>query len=83
MFFGVFREPESFVKEALHLWHPFDSLAQLPDFLVRSLFEQLTLSPAELAKTRLNRLQEWREAHQVCHASQRRQGPRKKKDGIA
>ena len=58
--FGVFREPESFVKEALHLWHPFDSLAQLPDYLVRSLFEQLTLGPAELAKTRLNRLQEWR-----------------------
>ena len=49
-----------FCEKALHLWHPFDSLAQLPDYLVRSLFEQLTLGPAELAKTRLNRLQEWR-----------------------
>ena len=42
------------------LSHPFDSLAQLPDYLIKSLFEQLTKSPAELCKLRLLRVQRWR-----------------------
>ncbi|CAE7285341.1 unnamed protein product [Symbiodinium sp. CCMP2592] len=58
--FGVFRSPESFVREAKLLYHPFDSLAQLPDYLIKSLFEQLTKSPAEICKLRLLRLQKWR-----------------------
>ncbi|CAE7214910.1 unnamed protein product [Symbiodinium sp. CCMP2592] len=52
--------PESFVREAKLLYHPFDSLAQLPDYLIKSLFEQLTKSPAEICKLRLLRLQKWR-----------------------
>ena len=59
--FGVFRSFETFVAEARTLFHPFDSLAQLPDYLIKSLFEQLTKSPAELCKLRLLRLQKWRE----------------------
>ena len=58
--FGVFRSCENFVAEARRLYHPFDSLAQLPDYLIKSLFEQLTKSPAELCKLRLLRLQRWR-----------------------
>ncbi|CAE7710304.1 unnamed protein product [Symbiodinium sp. CCMP2592] len=58
--FGVFRSPESFVREAKLLHHPFDSLAQLPDYLIKSLFEQITKSPAEICKLRLLRLQRWR-----------------------
>ncbi|OLP81981.1 hypothetical protein AK812_SmicGene37411 [Symbiodinium microadriaticum] len=54
------RSCENFVAEARRLYHPFDSLAQLPDYLIKSLFEQLTKSPAELCKLRLLRLQRWR-----------------------
>ena len=59
--FGVYRSFDQFVSEAQGLLHPFDTLAQLPDYLIKSLFEQLTLSPMQLAKTRLERIQRWRE----------------------
>ena len=51
--FGVYRSFDQFVLEAQSLLHPFDTLAQLPDYLIKALFEQLTLSPMQLSKTRL------------------------------
>ena len=59
--FGVYRSFDQFVIEAQGLLHPFDTLAQLPDYLIKALFEQLTLSPMQLSKTRLERLQKWRD----------------------
>ena len=59
--FGVFRKPLEFVKVAKSLWHPFDTMVQLPDLLLKAIFEQLTLSPLELSKIRLERLSKWRQ----------------------
>ena len=59
--FGVFRDFVEFVEEASRLFHPFDSLAQLPDYLTRSLFEQLVSSPTDLCKARLLKMQRWRD----------------------
>ena len=59
--FGVFRKPLEFVKVAKSLWHPFDTMVQLPDLLLKAIFEQLTLSPLELSKLRLERLSKWRQ----------------------
>ena len=59
--FGVYRSFDQFVLEAQGLLHPFDTLAQLPDYLIKALFEQLTLSPMQLSKTRLERVQKWRD----------------------
>ena len=58
--FGVYRSFHQFVLEAQDLLHPFDTLAQLPDYLIKALFEQLTLSPMQLSKIRLERIQKWR-----------------------
>ena len=55
--FGVYRSFDQFVLEAQSLLHPFDTLAQLPDYLIKALCEQLTLSLMQLSKTRLERLQ--------------------------
>ena len=59
--FGVFWDPLSFVEEARRLWHPFDSLAHLPDYLITALHEQLSLSPMDLTKLRLTRLKHWQD----------------------
>ena len=58
--FGVFCKPFEFVEVAKSLWHPFDTMVQLPDLLLRAIFEQLTLSPLELSKVRLERISKWR-----------------------
>ncbi|OLQ10182.1 hypothetical protein AK812_SmicGene6059 [Symbiodinium microadriaticum] len=49
------------VQVAKSLWHPFDTMVQLPDLLLKAIFEQLTLSPLELSKLRLERLSKWRQ----------------------
>ena len=53
--------PLQFLQVARTLWRPFDTLVQLPDFLLKAIFEQLTFSPLELAKVRLQRLATWRQ----------------------
>ena len=58
--FGVYRSPLAFATLARELLHPYDTLIQLPDRLLKSLFKQLTLSPCELAKHRLDLLRKWR-----------------------
>ena len=56
----MYRSFDQFVLEAMKLWRPFDNLAQLPDYLIRALREQLTLSPMQVSKLHLQRLQKWR-----------------------
>ena len=58
--FGIYRSPVEFLREARNLWHPYDNLAQMPDYLIKCIFEQLTLSPLELSKKRIERLMTWK-----------------------
>ena len=58
--FGVYRTPVQFLDEARKLWHPYDTMAQMPDYLIRCIFEQLTLSPLQLSKLRIERLKLWK-----------------------
>ena len=51
---------------------PFDTLVQLPNVVIKCVFEQLTLAPYKLSKVRLERLLEWKrwvptEARGVSH----------------
>lgn len=59
--FGVYRSPIQFLHEARRLWHPFDDLVQLPDCLIKAIFEQLIHSPLELSKLRIQRLRQWKQ----------------------
>eukprot|EP00439_Symbiodinium_sp_Y106_P010927 s8701_g1.t1 len=58
--FGVYRTAVQFLDEARKLWHPYDTMAQMPDYLIRCIFEQLTLSPLQLSKLRIERLKLWK-----------------------
>ncbi|CAE6914886.1 PARP6, partial [Symbiodinium sp. CCMP2456] len=58
--FGVYRSPESFLREASMLKHPFDVARALPDGMVRALFKVLVEGPVSVIKTRLNLLKLWR-----------------------
>ncbi|CAE7332700.1 PARP6, partial [Symbiodinium sp. CCMP2456] len=58
--FGVYRSPESFLREASMLKHPFDVARALPDGMVRALFKVLVEGPVAVIKTRLNLLKLWR-----------------------
>ena len=57
---GVYRSPLAFATLSKQLLHPYDTLVQLPDCLLKVVFKQLTLSPHELAAERLRKLQTWR-----------------------
>ena len=57
---GVYRSPLAFATLAKQLLHPYDTLVQLPDCLLKVIFKQLTLSPHELSAERLKKLQTWR-----------------------
>ena len=57
---GVYRSPLAFATLSKQLLHPYDTLVQLPDCLLKVIFKQLTLSPHELAAARLRKLQTWR-----------------------
>ena len=83
--FGVYRSFDQFVLEAQGLLHPFDTLAQLPDYLIKALFEQLTLSPMQLSKIRLERIQKWRDrAKQLSSQEEKlRAGMSKFRHGLA
>ena len=59
--FGVYHEPEKFLRVAKQVDHPIDSLQALPDQMLRCLFDTLTRSPLEIAKHRLTVLQKWRQ----------------------
>ena len=58
--FGIFHGHEKFVKVARSLWHPFDELRHLPDFLTRAIYNVLHNSKVEIARQRLETLQLWR-----------------------
>lgn len=57
--FGIFHTDEEFVSLARSLWHPFDLAVHMPDSMLRCLFLQLTLSPSELVRHRINMLKYW------------------------
>ena len=57
--FGVFRSMEEFVLDSRQLWHPYDELVNLPDALIKCIFWNLTLSPHELTKWRIDTLRRW------------------------
>ncbi len=57
--FGVFRSMEEFVLDSRQLWHPYDELVNLPDALIKCIFLNLTLSPHELTKWRIDTLRRW------------------------
>ena len=51
--FGIYRSCQSFANIACSLYHPFDFLHTLPDFLVECICMNLTLGPIEVCKRRL------------------------------
>ena len=57
--FGIFHSCEKFVDIARSLWHPFDQAAHMPDYLLKCLFEHITISPTDLVKLRISRLKLW------------------------
>ena len=59
--FGVYHTYKRFWKIARSLWHPFDELRHLPDFLITTLFETLSSSRVTVAKGRLNLVKKWRQ----------------------
>ena len=62
--FGVFHSKQQFVEVAKSLRHPFDEFVNLPDLLIRCVFEQLTLGHIETARQRLvmlKKMRDWRE----------------------
>ena len=59
--FGFFRSMQQFVSVAKQLWHPFDELRNLPDCLIRCLFNCLSMGPVEMTKQRIQTLQLWTE----------------------
>ena len=58
--FGVFRSPETFLREACLLKHPFDVARALPDCMVKALFKILVDGPVSVIRTRLEKLKLWR-----------------------
>ena len=58
--FGIFHGHVKFVKVAKSLWHPFDELRHLPEFLTRAIYNVLHSSKVDTAKQRLETLQTWR-----------------------
>ena len=62
--FGVFHSKQQFVEVARCLQHPFDEFVNLPDLLIRCVFEQLTLGHIETARQRLvmlKKMRDWRQ----------------------
>lgn len=58
--FGIYHGCKIFVDVARSLWHPYDVLQQLPDLLIKVIFNALTCSKIDCARHRLNTLQQWR-----------------------
>ena len=57
--FGIFRSMHDFVQVAKSLKHPFDELMNLPDVLIKCLFDTLNLGMLEITKRRINTLKKW------------------------
>lgn len=57
--FGIYRTMQDFVEVAKILWHPFDELKNLPDNLICAIFDNLTMSPYQLAKKRCSFMSKW------------------------
>ena len=58
--FGVYHSVKKFVQISKSLWHPFDELRHLPDFLTMAIFNVLSLSKVETMRNRLTKIQTWR-----------------------
>lgn len=58
---GVFHEPESFIKAACELSHPFDDSSMLDDDIKRNIFKLLTEGPEEVSKMRMQALEYYRD----------------------
>ena len=65
--FGVFHGLKQFVSIAKSLWHPFDELRHLPDYLTRAIFNMLSRSKIETARARLATLCQWRKWADELH----------------
>lgn len=57
--FGIYHTMLEFFSIARALWHPFDELVNLPDRLIKTVFETLTWAPARVAKARTEKLARW------------------------
>ena len=51
---GIYRSPEEFLAEALKMKHPVDLPGGIPDELLHSLYDLLSLSPEDVVKSRIN-----------------------------
>ena len=58
--FGIYHSDEHFVELSRALWHPFDELRHIPDLMIRAIFNLLINSKVDIARQRLNLLQQWR-----------------------
>ena len=58
--FGVYRPPETFLREACLLKHPFDIARALPDCMVKALFKILVEGPVSVVRTCVEKLKLWR-----------------------
>ena len=65
--FGVFHGIKHFVSIAKSLWHPFDELRHLPDYLTKAIFNQLNRSKIDIARERLATLCKWRKWADELH----------------
>ena len=67
--FGIFRSMQQFVSLAKQLWHPFDELRNLPDCLIKCIFNCLRVGPTEMTKQRTKTFQlcELRSDEQSLH----------------
>eukprot|EP00435_Cladocopium_sp_Y103_P073695 s366_g44.t1 len=58
--FGIFHGHKFFLQLSRALWHPFDELRHIPDLMIQAIFFMLSHSRVEVARRRLEILQEWR-----------------------
>eukprot|EP00435_Cladocopium_sp_Y103_P071504 s1184_g37.t1 len=59
--FGIFRSCQQFVHAAQCLSHPFDDFLNVPDILLKCMFDILTMGPVGISKYRIQKLLTWRD----------------------
>ena len=59
MRFWIYRSFQAFTQIAKQLWHPYDELKNLPEDLVRVLFQHLSRPPDVITRERIATLTNW------------------------
>ena len=58
--FGIFHSYQQFVQASRNLLHPFDEFMNVPDILLKCMFDILSMGPVGIAKARLQKILEWK-----------------------